>query len=83
MNILVGFGENIQSNPITFNRRNTQMAKNYESENKNSKNSTNRAYESETNSQDCKQKIAAKIRTAILTSPRKIPLPNTKRICWL
>ena len=39
MNILVGFGENIQSNPITFNRRNTQMAKNYESE---------------TNSQDCK-----------------------------
>ena len=54
MNILVGFGENIQSNPITFNRRNTQMAKNYESENKNSKNSTNRAYESETNSQDCK-----------------------------
>ena len=30
------------------------MAKNYESENKNSKNSTNRAYESETNSQDCK-----------------------------
>ena len=54
MNILVGFGENIQSNPITFNRRNTQMAKNYEAENKNSKNSTNRAYESETNSQDCK-----------------------------
>ena len=30
------------------------MAKNYESENKNSKNSTNRSYENEMNSQDCK-----------------------------
>ena len=30
------------------------MAKNYESENKNSKNATNRSYESEINSQDCK-----------------------------
>ena len=30
------------------------MAKNYESENNNSKNSTNRSYETEMNSQDCK-----------------------------
>ena len=30
------------------------MAKNYESENKNSKNFTNRTYENEMNSQDCK-----------------------------
>ena len=29
------------------------------------------------------QKTAAKIRTAILTSPRKTPLPNTKTTCWL
>ena len=54
MNILVGFGENIQSNPITFNRRNTQMAKNYETDSKNSKNSTNRNYENEMNAQDCR-----------------------------
>ena len=54
MNILAGFGENTQSNPITFNRRNTQMAKNYEAENRNSKNSTNSSYENETNSQDCR-----------------------------
>ena len=30
------------------------MAKNYESENRNSKNSTNKNYESEMNSQDCR-----------------------------
>ena len=54
MNILAGFGENSQGNTIIINRRNIQMAKNYESENKNSKNSTNRNYESEMNSQDCK-----------------------------
>ena len=34
------------------------MAKNYESENKNSKNATNRSYESEINSQDCKNTYA-------------------------
>ena len=66
MNILSAIGYNTQSNlktaagcgtereQRTFNRRNTQMAKNYESENKNSKNSTNRSYENEMNSQDCK-----------------------------
>ena len=36
------------------------MAKNYESENKNSKNSTNRSYENEMNSQDCKNKYRIK-----------------------
>lgn len=53
MNILSGFGENVEGKPKTFNRRNTKMAKNYESENKNNKNSTNRNYESEMNTQDC------------------------------
>ncbi len=47
------------------------MAKNYESENKNSKNSTNRSYENEMNSQDCKEFLlkntAAKTRVVILT----------------
>ena len=50
------------------------MAKNYESENKNSKNATNRSYESEINS----QKTAAKTRAAILTSQGKILLPDIK-----
>ena len=53
MNILAGFGENVQGNLITFNRRNIQMAKNYEPENKNSKNTTNMNYENEMNSQNC------------------------------
>lgn len=47
------------------------MAKNYESENKNSKNSTNRSYENEMNSQDCKNsysKTAAKTRVVIYES---------------
>ena len=55
------------------------MAKNYESENKNSKNATNRSYESEINSQDCKNSYtAAKTRVVILTSLGKILLPDIK-----
>lgn len=57
------------------------MAKNYESENKNSKNSTNRSYENEMNSQIARiltQKTAAKTRVVILTSLGKILLPDIK-----
>lgn len=66
MNILSAIGYNTQSNLKTAagcgtereQRHSTggilKWQKNYESENKNSKNSTNRSYENEMNSQDCK-----------------------------
>ena len=60
------------------------MAKNYESENKNSKNSTNRSYENEMNSQDCKNsysKNSSKNKSRkFLTSLGKILLPDIKII---
>ena len=55
------------------------MAKNYETENRNSKNSTNSSYENETNSQDCRSTGIKRKRCRVL-SPAPFHIVRKKGI---